>query len=267
MNAPPTAPAVRRTRPAAARRTRRRRPPGWVPNQHGAWAMLAAPLLVGTMATGPRWPHLLLTAFWFAGYFAFFATTLWLKSRRRPRYLPPVRAYVATATVLGLLLLLLEPTLVRWAPLFAVPLGVGMVASATRHERALLAGLATAAGSSLMTVVAYDLGPGDRWAAAWTLTAVLAAYFAGTVFYVKSAIRERGNTGFLLVSVGYHLVLAVLALALLPEPARVPFAVLALVLAARAALVPRLGWTPARLGVGEIVATLVVVVLALATLA
>ena len=92
MNAPPTAPAVRRTRPAAARRTRRRRPPGWVPNQHGAWAMLAAPLLVGTMATGPRWPHLLLTAFWFAGYFAFFATTLWLKSRRRPRYLPPVRA-------------------------------------------------------------------------------------------------------------------------------------------------------------------------------
>ena len=207
----------------------------------------------------------MLAAFWYAGNLAFFATTLWLRSRRRPRYLPPVRAYAAGTAVLGLALLWLEPTLVRWAPLFAVPLGVGMVASATRHERALPAGVATAAGSSLMTPVAYDLGHGDRWDVAWILTAVLAAYFTGTVLYVKSAIRERGSAGFLLLSVGYHLLLVVLAATLLPGPARVPFGVLAVVLAGRAALVPRRGWSPARLGVGEIVATLAVVTLALTT--
>ncbi|MGC5584165.1 YwiC-like family protein [Ornithinimicrobium sp. W1665] len=251
---------------AGHRGGRRRRRPGWVPNQHGAWAMLSAPLLVGTLASGPRWAHLLLAAFWFAGYLAFFAATLWLKSRRRPRHLAPVQVYVALATALGAALLLVEPTLVRWAPLFVVPLSVGMVASATRHERALIAGLATAAGSCLMTPVAYDLGPGERWTVAWILTGVLAGYFTGTVFYVKSAIRRRGSTVFLLLSVGYHLLLAVLALALLPHGARLPLGGLALVLAVRAAAVPRLGWSPARLGVGEIVATLAVVVLALTTL-
>ena len=67
-----------------------RRAPGWIPNQHGAWAMLATPLLVGILASRPTWAHLPLTAFWFLGYFAFFAAGLWLKAApaRRARYLP-----------------------------------------------------------------------------------------------------------------------------------------------------------------------------------
>lgn len=237
-----------------------------MPNQHGAWAMLATPLLVGSLASGLHWSQALLTAFWFAGYFAFFATGLWLKSRRKARHLPPLQVYLPLATVLGLLLLLLDPSLLRWAPLFLAPLSIGLYASATRHERALVSGLATTVGSTLMTLVAYDLGPGTDWGRAWLLTAVLAAYFAGTVFYVKSAIRERGNARFLAVSVGYHAVITLLALALLPAPARWVLSALGLVLTVRAAVVPRLGWSPARLGVGEIVATLAVTVAVLTTL-
>lgn len=252
-----------RTRARPAQRKRRRRSPGWVPNQHGAWAMLATPLLVGSLASGLRWPHLLLAAFWFSGYFAFFATGLWLKSRRKPRYLPPMKVYLPLATVLGIALLLIQWRLLLWAPLFVLPMTVGLVASATRHERALLSGLATTVGSSLMTLVAYDLGPGTDWTRAWTLTAVLAVYFAGTVFYIKSAIRERGNTRFLAVSVAYHAVAALTAFVLLPGAAGLTLGVLGLVLTTRAALIPRLGWSAARLGVGEIVAT---VALALALL-
>jgi hypothetical protein len=65
----------------------------WVPNQHGAWAMLAGPLLVGILAGGAAWVHLPLTVLWFLGYFAFFAAARWLKSRRRRRYLGPVVVY------------------------------------------------------------------------------------------------------------------------------------------------------------------------------
>lgn len=227
--------------------------------------MLSAPLLAGAIASGPGWRHLLLAAFWFAGYFAFFALSLWLKSRRKPRYLPPLRVYLPLAAVLGLGVLAVQPGLVRWAPLFLVPGTVGLVASATRHERALLSGLATTVGSSLMTLVAYDLGGGSDWAHAWVLTAVLAAYFAGTVFYVKSAIRERGNTTFLAWSVAYHLAVTAAAL-LLDDPARWALLAVGLVLTVRAAVVPRLGWSAARLGVGEIVATLVVLTVALTTL-
>ena len=107
--------------------TAKRRGPGWVPNQHGAWAMLATPLLVGVLASEPRWVHLALAAFWVVGYFAFFATGLWLKSHRKARYLPPVRTYGLAALVLGAVVLVIDPALVVWAPLFVPPLAVGLV--------------------------------------------------------------------------------------------------------------------------------------------
>lgn len=229
-----------------------------MPNQHGAWAMLATPLLVGVLASSAQPAHVLLAAFWFCGYFAFFATGLWLKSRRRPRYAQPVRVYVATAVALGALLLAARPDLVRWAPLFVIPLGVGLYASATRDERSLWSGLTTAIGSSLMTVVAYDVGGGTDWRRAWLLTAVLAAYFAGTVFYVKSVIRERGNTAYLVASVLFH-ALATTALLWLDPALAAVFAVLTL----RAAIIPRYSPTPKTLGVGEVAATVVVAVGAL----
>lgn len=227
--------------------------------------MLLAPALTGTLASGVRWAHLLLLAFWMAGYLAFFATGLWLRSGRRSRYLPPVRVYLPGATALGLLVLASSPALVRWAPLFAGPLALGLAASATRRDRALTSGLATTVGASLMTLVAYDLGPGRDWAQAWQLTCVMAAYFSGTVYYVKSAIRERGDRAFLATSVAYHATLALLALLLLPAPAAVALAALGLVLTARAGIVPLLGWSPARLGAGEIVLTAAVTATALLT--
>lgn len=222
--------------------------------------MLTAPLLVGIVAGGPAWVHIPLAAFWFVGYFAFFATSLWLKARRRPRYWPPVRAYGLAAALLGLLVVLLEPRLLWWAPVFVLPLGVGLAAAAARHERDLLAGLTTVVGSCLMTLVAHDAGAGGIDLRAWLLALVLALYFLGTVFYVKSAIRERGNKQFLALSIGYHVGAAAVA-AWIATALGAVF----ILLAARAALVPRLGWSPKRLGIAEIVATVVVSLVALAT--
>lgn len=227
-----------------------RHSPGWVPNQHGAWAMLASPLLVGVLAGGPAWIHLPLTLFWFAGYFAFFATGLWLKSGRRARWWPPVRAYVPLATALGLVVAVRRPDLLAWAPGFLAPLGVGLWASARRRERDLLVGLATVVGSSLMTVVAYDAGPGDEPTRAWLLALVQLLYFAGTVCYVKSAIRERGNRRFLRLSVAGHAAAAALLAAVSWW-----LAALFALLTARAAVVPPRAPSPKAIGLGEVAAT------------
>lgn len=243
---------------SSARSGRGRRGPGWVPNQHGAWAMLATPLLVGTLASSPGWIHLALAAFWFAGYFAFFATGLWLKAARRPRFLPPVRAYAVLAGALGALTLALAPGLLRWAPLFAVPLTVGLVASARRDERSLWSGVATSAGSSLMTLVAYDAGGGADWARAWVLTAVLAAYFTGTVLYVKTMIRERDDERYHWLSALAHAAATVGMTAVDPWLVIV-FALLTI----RAAVLPAFRLAPRVVGIGEVVATVVVGVSAL----
>lgn len=241
-----------------ARPRPRRRSAGWVPNQHGAWAMLAAPLLVGTLAGGPRWAHLLLAAFWFTGYLAFFATAQWLKSGRRDRYLPAVRAYGSGAAVLGLALAFAQPELLRWVPGFVLPLGVGLWTAARRRERELLAGLTTVVASGLIAVVAYDIGASGDLGRGWLLALVQLLYFVGTVFYVKSAIRERDNPAFGRLSTVVHAV-ATVAMAWLSWCLVLVFAALTL----RAALVPGLRPTPKQLGIAEIVSTLVVSVVSL----
>ena len=224
-----------------------------MPNQHGAWAMLATPLAVGILASGPAWIHVPLTAFWFAGYLAFFATGLWLKSGRRPRYLPPVRAYAVLAALLGLLTLALDPGLLRWVPLFVVPLVVGLVASARRDDRSLWSGIATSAGSSLMVLVAYDAGGGTDWARAWTLTGVIAAYLVGTVLYVKSMIRERGEDRYQWLSALAHGAVTV-TMTWVDAWLTLVFALLTI----RAAVLPAYRLTPKVVGIGEVVATVVV---------
>lgn len=218
--------------------------------------MLASPLLVGILAGGRAWVQLPLAAFWFAGYFAFFATSLWLKAGRRARWFPPVRAYGALSAALGLVVVLLDPGLVRWAGLFVVPLGIGLYAAAHRSDRALAAGLATTAGSTLMTVVAYDAGTGTDLSRAWLLALVQLMYFAGTVFYVKTVIRERDNPAYFRLSVGFHVV----ALAVVALVARGSWPVVAVfgLLLVRAAVVPRFRPSPKQAGIGEIAATVAV---------
>ncbi len=215
--------------------------------------MLATPLVVGVLASHPRWVQLPLAAFWFVGYFAFFATGLWLKSRRKARYLPPVRVYAAAAALLGALTLALRPDLLAWAPLFAVPLGVGLVASAKRDERSLLSGISTSAGSCLMTLVAFDAGGGTDWARAWLLTAVLAAYFVGTVLYVKTMIRERGVAAYHWLSALGH---GAFTCAMIPLS---PWLVLVFaVLTIRASVVPAFRLGAKAVGIGEVAGTLAV---------
>ena len=85
------------------------------------------------------------------------------------------------------------------------------------------------------------------------LAGLLLAYFAGTVLYVKTMIRDRGHVGRYRLSVIYHAAVCVPAAVASPW-----LGALFVVLAIRAAIVPKRwpGLTAARIGVGEIVASL-----------
>jgi len=236
--------------------------------------MLVLPLAVGAAASGIVWPHLLLLTTWLVGYLAYFAAGLWLRSRRKPRYWPPVRAYAITAVVLAALLLSVHPALAWWAPVFAPLLAASLWFSARRSDRSLANDAVTVVAACLMTVVAWGLGgageataegplawlPGATAPHAWLLAGVLLTYFAGTVLYVKTMIRERGNRRMWWASVVYHA--AVVVPTAWVDPA---LGALFVVLATRAALVPR-RWptlSPRAVGVGELVASVALGVLLL----
>lgn len=218
--------------------------------------MLVVPPVVGGVVGGWSWRHVLLLVAWLVGYLAFHAAGLWLRSGRRARYRRPVLAYGAAALVLLAALLLTSPGLLRWAPVFAVLLAVSLVASWRRADRSWWNDAVTVGAACLLTPVAAGMSTREPTpGAVWTATAVLAAYFLGTVPYVKSLIRERDDPRVRRASVAYHVVVAVVGA--LVDPL---LGVVGALLAVRALVVPWRwpGLRPGVIGAGEVVATLVV---------
>ncbi|MFT3877046.1 MAG: YwiC-like family protein [Propioniciclava sp.] len=242
-----------------------RRKPGWIPDQHGAWAMLTLPFALGAAeavrAGVAGWWIAPLFAFWMLGYFAFHAASGWLKAapRRRPAYLKPLVTYAGASAAAGVVTLALGGLgMAGWVLAYLPLLVPALWLASRRRERATLGGALTVAAACLMTLVLRFPHPqalltaGPDAAAAALLAAGLFAYFFGTVLYVKTNIRERGSRAFLIASIGWHaaatLAAAVLAASGLAASWWTAFFAATTV---RAAAVPGRGWTPKRIGLIE----------------
>ncbi|MFG2998364.1 YwiC-like family protein [Streptomyces sp. NPDC048340] len=198
----------------------------WIPDQHGAWAMLAVPFLAGTLlAPRPRWAHALLFAAWLLGYVAVFHAQQWLRLHRRGlrsagRHGRPAVVFGAAFAAAGGPVAALHPWLVV-AALTASPfVAVNTYFAWRGRERALVNGLAAVVPACGMLLVAGRLGgAGPLWAPA--LACLL--YFAGTVPYVKTMIRERNSRAYYRGSVAHHAAALAAACCLSPWLA-LPFA-------------------------------------------
>ena len=188
--------------------------------------MLIVPFAVGALDAGPSWRHLPLLFAWLVGYFAFFAAGLWLRSRGKRRYWPPVRTYGVLTVVLGLVVIVVQPDVLHWAVVFLPLLAFSLWCSWRRADRSLLNDGVTVLAACLMTVVAAGFGqrlpkpgtpglaeltwlPGADQGRTWVLAGLFLAYFAGTVLYVKTIIRDRGDVGRYRLSVMYHVAVCV----------------------------------------------------------
>jgi hypothetical protein len=239
----------------------------WIPRQHGAWAMLLLPILLGVAASRPDAWQLAVAGSALAAYLASATAQTWARSRRPPAYRLPIAVYASVAAVLGLLLLVAFPPLAL-AAVVVVPTGIVVFRGAQPGTRRDLANSLLQVAQSLVLVPVTAWVSGD-WDAPRVLayTCVAAGYQLGTVLVVRSVLRERGNEAFAALSVGFHVGLVVLAALALP-PA---YAVVAAGLTARAAALPvtqrRLagGPTPLRpihVGIVEIVSSTSVVLVA-----
>ncbi|MFT3888629.1 MAG: YwiC-like family protein [Arachnia sp.] len=240
----------------------RKKPAGWVPQQHGAWAMIIVPFLTGLVLSARVRPlHLAdatLGLTWLVGYFAFSAAVLSLKAapRRRPTYYPALITYAATTAALGIATLFLRGwSLLAWVPVYAVLVGAALWLARSKRERSILSGvLTTLASSGLMAVLRLAPDAPAPSPTEWTEMAMVAAYFAGTVFHVKALIRERDNPKAANRSLLFHtLLLWFLVVAFTTHWLTWPWLVFALVLVARSWALPRLSPRPAVIGALEVV--------------
>ena len=231
---------------SARQTTPRARARRFVPPQHGAWAMLVVPYLVGVLLAGWTWVDLPLLGTWLAGYLLSYYVFQALKSRRPARYRQQLTSYATVALPLLAVVVVARPAVLWYAPAYAVLLAVNAWHAWRRRERALGNDLAAVLQSCLMVLVAATVA-GVAPTRLLPAFAATVAYFAGTAFYVKTMIRERGNPSYRRWSIGYHLLALLLTSWLSPV-----LAGLFGWLLVRAWVLPRLRLTPLQVGLIEI---------------
>jgi hypothetical protein len=239
----------------------------WLPRQHGAWAMLLVPLLLGVAATRPSPWHVVLAGAALSAYLASASAQAWARARRSPAYRAPIAVYGGLLSVLGIALVVVFPVLLL-AVVLVGPAALVVLWGARPGTRRDLANSLAQVAQALVLVPAAAVVSGAFVAGpVATATAIAAGYLVGTVLVVRSVLRERGNAAFAGLSIGFHAVLVGLALVLLP----VAYALLAAGLTMRAAALPVLQrrlaggprpLRPVQVGIVEIVASLAVVAVA-----
>ena len=228
--------------------------------------MIMIPPLVGIIEGGFRPAHLPLLVMWWVGYFFFFAATVWLRSQLKDRFRAPVVFHGTATVVAGLATWWAAPYLWRWVPVFLPLVALAGWAAWKRQDRSLGAGLDTVVAASLLLPVSWDVASGGSAGLAatpeiWTQTALLFGYFAGTVFYVKTNIRERSSNGYLVASIVWHALWLVVGLAVSNPWHATVWALLV----ARAVVVPLLrrrgvGISVTAIGVAEVVTSILVTI-------
>jgi len=236
--------------------------------------MLLAPVLTGCIIGGFGWHEILVLVSWVAAYLSYMAIR-GLTGHNGRAHIAPAAVFGAVALAGAITLLAWHPALVWWAVPLVVLFGTSVALIMSGRERSVINDAAQIGASCIMTVAAataHLMAAGFGWAAftaavawpkAWLAAAVFAGYFWGTIPYVKTMIRERGKPGWYVASIAYHCVLIVLGF--LVNPWVGAFAVL---IAARAALVPKL-WPrakPKRIGIGEMIGTVVLIIIVVCTL-
>lgn len=208
--------------------------------------MLLVPYVVGVAMSRPAWLHVPLLVAWLGGYLGSYYGMLALKTRRVRRVRRQLLVYSAVTAPSAILVLVARPDLFAFAPAFAGLLAVNAWFAWHRRDRAVVNDLASVVQSALMVPVAAMVVGVPPGSVADAFTVVL-LYFAGTVLFVKTMIRERGDAAHLRASVAFHALAAVVA-ALIAWP----FGVLFGWLLARAVVLPRYPLSPKQIGVAEI---------------
>ncbi|RBW68664.1 YwiC-like family protein [Bacillus taeanensis] len=176
-----------------------------LPKQHGAWVMVSLPYLIGVIVGGPKWIHLPLFIGWLFIYIASHPLILALKQKeKRADYLRWVIQYLGTAGLFLVYPLLNNPRLLLFGFILLPLFGMNIFFAKKRKERAFLNDMSAIIGLCLGGAASYVVGSGEWNETMLVIWGACILFFTGSVFFVKTMIREKKNPRFKWLSWGYH---------------------------------------------------------------
>ncbi|GAB6932430.1 YwiC-like family protein [Calditerricola satsumensis] len=184
-----------------------------VPHEHGGWALVSVPFLLGMAVGGPTWLHLPLFLAWLFFYLAAYPFRMALARRgnRRDgrRLLRWAFGYWTAGMVFAIPPLVHFPSLLWAGPVLGALLAVNAWYAYRRNERSFVNDVCAILAFSIGGVASYVVGAGTWDAMALWVAGLCVLYFVGSVFFVKTVFRERKNARWLRASKGYHTLLVV----------------------------------------------------------
>lgn len=245
----------------AEARVRRRAARVYVPPQHGAWAFLGLPLVLGALLSGLHWLLIPLVIAWVAAYPLSYAALGLVRGRQPERFRAPLLVWSVIVVPAAALLVWARPWLLVIGVGYLMLFGINAVYARRRDERALGNDLVFVVECSAMVVVASAIdSPAAPWSTgvsreAWLLTLACALVLLGSTLHVKSLIRERADPRYAEASRAFALASVVGSLGVAAAwgvPAGLWLVVPFVGLAARAYAIPGRSLRPGVIGMVEL---------------
>lgn len=180
-----------------------------MPKQHGAWAMLLVPFLLGMIAGGIDVYHLPLFLGWFLLYLATNPFILLVKKKKISYHFRWFILYIIPALLLLLVVVFKHFSLfyigISLIPFFLI----NIYYAKQKNERAFWNDISAIIVFCIGGIASYFVGSGTVDGTAWLVFLLSFLFFVGSTFYVKTMIREKKNRTFKWLSWGYHLAVLV----------------------------------------------------------
>ena len=181
-----------------------------LPKQHGAWAMLLIPFLLGIIEGQAVLIHIPLFIGWFFLYLATYPILMTFKNNRKKELYVKWSFYYGTPATIALLVVLVANVKMIYFGLIMIPFFlINAYFAKQKNERALINDVSAIIVFCLAGIASYYASTGTVDSIAISIFFLPFLFFAGSTFFVKTMIREKKNPLYKWISWGYHATLIV----------------------------------------------------------
>lgn len=227
----------------------------WVPNQHGAWAFIVSPSLFILIEGGTQISGLLLCISWLLAYCFNYYFTLIIKSNNLSKWKSKTIVYGLLTTAFAFYPIYHSPRILILAPIMIFGFVASLFFVKAKKERSFFNDLIGIVLSGVIALTIANMQDGIE-PQEQTGILLISTYFVGTVFYVKTMIREKGRSNWLWFSYLWHGLFIVLSLLLSPITL-----IVSIIAFAKVLVVPNYNFSPKMIGIAEFFLTMTLILL------